>query len=112
MVKGFEKDILRAINNIINNAAQATVEEGSGIITIAMSKRVNFTEVSIHDNGKGIAANLKAKIFQPYFTTKSSGTGLGLAIVKNIINYIFWRSFPKQNIKRVYTATQLKRNQL
>ena len=88
MVKGFEKDILRAINNIINNAAQATAEEGSGIITIAMSKRVNFTEVSIHDNGKGIAANLKAKIFQPYFTTKSSGTGLGLAIVKNIINEI------------------------
>ncbi len=88
IVNGFEKDILRAINNIINNAAQATVGISSGIITISVSKSSRFTEVLINDNGKGIDTSLKSKIFQPYFTTRSSGTGLGLAIVKNIINEI------------------------
>ena len=37
------------------------------------------------DNGNGIAPEVKHKIFEPKFTTKSSGMGLGLGIVKNII---------------------------
>ena len=37
------------------------------------------------DNGNGIPNNLKNKIFEPKFTTKSAGMGLGLGIVKNII---------------------------
>jgi signal transduction histidine kinase len=41
--------------------------------------------LSIKDNGNGIAENLREKIFEPNFTTKSSGTGLGLAFVKNSI---------------------------
>jgi signal transduction histidine kinase len=35
----------------------------------------------VTDRGPGIPADLRAKIFQPFFTTKASGTGLGLAIV-------------------------------
>ena len=41
--------------------------------------------LSIKDNGYGIPENLREKIFEPNFTTKSSGTGLGLAFVKNSI---------------------------
>ena len=39
----------------------------------------------MRDNGCGIADEIKAKIFQPNFTTKSSGMGLGLSMVKNIL---------------------------
>ncbi len=42
-------------------------------------------EIRIRDNGQGIPENLREKIFQPNFTTKSSGMGLGLAICKRII---------------------------
>ncbi len=44
--------------------------------------------MAISDNGKGISEEMKSKIFQPYFTTKTSGTGLGLANVKNIMDEI------------------------
>ena len=37
--------------------------------------------LSVGDQGRGIPADLKAKIFQPFFTTRAGGTGLGLAIV-------------------------------
>ena len=84
-ILGFEKDTLRAINNILKNAIQSVENKDVGIININVSNNDNFVEVSISDNGKGIASDMKAKIFQPYFTTKTSGTGLGLAIVKNII---------------------------
>ena len=42
--------------------------------------------VTVKDNGVGIPTEIKAKIFEPNFTTKNSGMGLGLAMVKKIIN--------------------------
>jgi nitrogen fixation/metabolism regulation signal transduction histidine kinase len=39
----------------------------------------------VQDNGKGFPAQLLARAFEPYVTTKSKGTGLGLAIVKKIV---------------------------
>jgi signal transduction histidine kinase len=42
--------------------------------------------IEIKDNGSGIPADIKERIFTPNFTTKNSGMGLGLAIVKNIVN--------------------------
>ena len=41
--------------------------------------------VSVDDNGPGVAPELLPKIFDPYFSTKSSGTGLGLAITRKAI---------------------------
>lgn len=85
---GFEKDILRAINNILKNAIQSSEKTNDGIIKIVVNKDSKFITVAITDNGNGISEQMKQKIFQPYFTTKTSGTGLGLAIVKNIMNEI------------------------
>jgi signal transduction histidine kinase len=41
--------------------------------------------VTVFDNGPGIAPAVAAKLFRPFFTTKSKGTGLGLAVVQKII---------------------------
>jgi signal transduction histidine kinase len=45
----------------------------------------DIVEISISDTGHGITAELKERLFLPYFSTKERGTGLGLAIVSRII---------------------------
>jgi two-component system nitrogen regulation sensor histidine kinase NtrY len=44
-----------------------------------------MVRLEIADNGCGLAADIRAKIFEPYFSTKENGTGLGLTIVSQII---------------------------
>jgi signal transduction histidine kinase len=45
----------------------------------------DFVEVAVADTGPGVSAELKEKLFLPYFSTKKRGTGLGLAIASKII---------------------------
>jgi len=42
--------------------------------------------VAVADDGVGVPADYRRKVFDPYFSTKKSGTGLGLAIVSSIIS--------------------------
>ena len=42
--------------------------------------------IEVADTGKGISAEIKERLFEPYFSTKKEGTGLGLAIVNTIIS--------------------------
>ena len=42
--------------------------------------------LEVEDSGAGIAAEHRPRLFEPYFSTKTSGTGLGLAIVKRIVD--------------------------
>jgi signal transduction histidine kinase len=86
--KAFEKDLLRVFNNLIKNSLQSMDKSTGREIEIKLSKSENMLVVEFTDNGKGISEEIKANIFKPYFTTKSTGTGLGLAIIKNIMNEI------------------------
>jgi len=81
-----KSQLIRVFTNIIQNAIQAIPTDRKGNISMLVSKvRDNFVRVSISDNGEGISKEKGEKLFQPYFTTKSSGTGLGLAMCKDII---------------------------
>lgn len=80
-----KEQIYRVFINLIKNAIQAVPENAVGMIEVKLEKRNEKAVVSIKDNGKGIPDDIRGKLFQPNFTTKTSGMGLGLAIVKNII---------------------------
>jgi len=85
MINADRDQLLRCFNNLLKNAIEATPPDRQGVIDInylITSKNVLLT---IKDNGNGIPENMREKIFEPNFTTKSSGTGLGLAFVKNSI---------------------------
>ncbi|MDB5086094.1 MAG: hypothetical protein JWR09_88, partial [Mucilaginibacter sp.] len=77
--------LLRCFNNLLKNAIEAAPAERYGIIEINYLVTHKNILLTIKDNGNGIPENLREKIFEPNFTTKSSGTGLGLAFVKNSV---------------------------
>ena len=76
----------RVMINLLDNALDAI--DGRGQITIGLSydQDLQIVILEVADNGKGIPPEHKARVFEPYFSTKKHGTGLGLAIVNNIIN--------------------------
>ena len=77
--------LLRCFNNLLKNAIEAMPLERVGLINIDYTIEDRAILINVRDNGNGIPENLRTKIFEPNFTTKSSGTGLGLAFVKNSI---------------------------
>jgi len=77
--------LIRILTNLVKNALQATEEIENPEIIVNVSSENEFLKITVSDNGKGIANELKELIFEPKFTTKTSGMGLGLAMIKNII---------------------------
>ncbi len=75
-----------ALSNLILNAIQASHPQGR--VTIAATQSDNALHLTVTDEGDGIAARDRERIWQPFFTTKQQGTGLGLAIVKKRIEEI------------------------
>jgi two-component system, sporulation sensor kinase E len=73
----------QAFYNVIKNAFQAM--KTGGILHIRSWQEELDVSVSFHDTGGGISQGQMSKLFQPYYTTKSSGSGLGLLIVRRIV---------------------------
>jgi len=68
--------------NLLLNAREALGGRGNVLVTAACNKE-QAVEISVTDDGPGIAPDKVERIFEAYFTTKEKGTGLGLAIVKH-----------------------------
>lgn len=79
-----KKQMLRVMNNLLNNSLQAMDKE-NGEINIFLKEEDKMLLITIQDNGRGISGEMRPKIFMPNFSTKSDGMGLGLAIVKGIV---------------------------
>ena len=82
-VRGSEEALSDVLQNLIVNAIEATPPRGSVRVTLA--RDASRAQISVSDEGPGIPADVQAKIFQPFFTTKPQGTGLGLSITRQII---------------------------
>jgi signal transduction histidine kinase len=79
----------RLFTNLLQNAIEASDNKHQRVIHVNEQLNGEYITVSISDNGDGIPANMRDKIFTPNFTTKSSGTGLGLAMSKSIAEQAF-----------------------
>lgn len=89
-VVGDETALAEAFAHLVTNAAEATHGQAKGRITVSAKPvregdHTSGVVVTVQDNGKGISADLKDKIFSPFCTTKARGMGLGLPIVKRTV---------------------------
>ena len=82
----YPEELNQVWTNLIHNAIQAMGDRGK--LNITVREQNNGVLVQITDSGAGIPAEIKDKIFTPFFTTKPAGegTGLGLDIVSKIID--------------------------
>jgi signal transduction histidine kinase len=93
-IKAVPQELNRVVLNLVGNAFDA-VRERSGketaefkpLVTVSTKNSGDGIELSVRDNGSGIPAAVREKLFTPFFTTKptGSGTGLGLSICHDIV---------------------------
>ena len=81
------EQINRVMINLLDNAVASLNKQTGHIgIIIRYNESHKKVTVAVADDGAGVPASYKRKVFEPYFSTKKSGTGLGLAIVSSIIS--------------------------
>jgi two-component system sensor kinase FixL len=71
------------LQNLLLNAIHAM--QGKGSIRIALGTDGAMCNIAVRDSGPGIPAEVREKLFTPFFTTKSRGTGLGLSTAKHFV---------------------------
>jgi signal transduction histidine kinase len=75
--------VARALANIVENALHAM--PGAGSIRITSAVADGWVSIRVEDSGVGMDPDALARVFEPYFSTKTTGTGLGLPIaLRNI----------------------------
>ncbi len=85
-VTRFDREqIKRVLINLLENAVAAISTTGTIKLESDYNQELQIITLSVADTGCGIPAEDKARLFEPYFSTKKTGTGLGLAIVSTII---------------------------
>ncbi len=80
------EQLKRVMINLLENAVAASNNQGRVEIETTYNPELQIITFSVSDQGCGISAEDKERLFEPYFSTKKSGTGLGLAIVSTIIS--------------------------
>jgi nitrogen fixation/metabolism regulation signal transduction histidine kinase len=85
MVRGDSAQLRQVLHNLLQNAQDALIETVEPEIEVKTEMVHGGVQLSIRDNGCGFPDEIRARVFEPYVTTKSRGTGLGLPIVKKIV---------------------------
>ena len=78
----------RVVENVVANAMAAVTADG-GTVKLSVGARNDgvrtWFRLTVVDDGPGIPAETRARVFEPFFTTREQGTGLGLAIARRLV---------------------------
>lgn len=81
-----DPDLLRqAVLNLIRNATEAVAGQPDGRVRVEAVPRSGGWALTVEDNGPGLPDSVRARLFEPFLTTKAAGTGLGLPITRNLV---------------------------
>jgi two-component system, NtrC family, sensor histidine kinase HydH len=85
----FDKERLRSVlDNLITNGIESYEDSGTAsepLVEISLSQEKGKTIICIEDRGIGIKPGTKDKMYDPFFSTKTTGSGIGLAITKRFV---------------------------
>ena len=80
---GVRDQLVQVVFNLILNSIDATGK--GGLIEVTATQHDGKLVVQVRDDGCGLAPEVQAKLFRPYYTTKKHGTGLGLFVIRQIV---------------------------
>jgi two-component system, NtrC family, nitrogen regulation sensor histidine kinase NtrY len=86
-VTGDEQLMSSIFTNLILNAIQSVPNSRQPEISVSMQKKDSNVLIEIKDNGTGIPANIRDKVFIPNFSTKFAGSGIGLTVAKSGVEH-------------------------
>jgi len=84
--------------NLLKNAAEAMENATIREVKLSIRRQGDFAEFAVADHGTGIPADMKANLFQPFFSTKAEGMGMGLNICRSIVEFHQGRLTAEDNI--------------
>lgn len=82
-LKGGRELLVSVIGNLLQNALQFSPP--AGYVWLAARRVGAAVEITVRDQGPGIAPSKQARLFEPFYTTRAEGTGLGLAVLREVI---------------------------
>ena len=86
VIEGDEVLLRQAFSNVLRNAVEACVAASTApVITVDGRVEGGSVRVTVDDNGPGVPAADRERVFRPFVTTRDRGTGLGLALVQKIV---------------------------
>nr|PZN16595.1 MAG: hypothetical protein DIU78_24890 [Pseudomonadota bacterium] len=85
-VRADRDQVVQVVTNLLQNALDAVAGRAEPRVTVEVRPHdAHQVCIRVIDNGPGVAPELRARLFQPYATTKEHGTGLGLAIAHRLV---------------------------
>ena len=77
--------IQQVVINLVRNSIDALVDREAPNITVTTESRGEMVEIAVTDNGPGLTPEVRARLFEPFFSTKPEGIGIGLSICRTIV---------------------------
>jgi len=87
-VRGERYMLEQVLTNLLVNAYQAIPEGRAGLVRLSVEQRAERVEITLKDDGVGMSAETRQRLFEPFYTTKplGKGTGLGLAVSAGLVH--------------------------
>ncbi|MGO8997952.1 MAG: ATP-binding protein [Polyangiaceae bacterium] len=83
-IRADRDQVIQVLTNLVQNAVDAVKDRGGEITVTSSTEGSTHVAIVVADDGGGLPAEMSARLFEPYATTKANGTGLGLAIAQRI----------------------------
>src|SRR5690606_15342055 len=75
----------QVVFNLVRNGLEAVATQDTGQVTVTLRQTTAEIILDVSDNGPGVAAELRDRLFTPFTTNRPDGTGLGLALSQRLI---------------------------